>query len=200
MFTAQRVLKKCHALAAGSLILLGVALSSPAQASLIGYPVSYPDLTVSALDLSFNGTALSASSNSSALMDLFLPGTPSAIDLWLNGSYLLQYDFASHIGTLSISGTYDGTSDPFSLHGFIVRAGAGADGKAYDFLVQLDAIDPTLTDYGFGPLGSVIYTDVMRNGSVWQSDTASTAVPEPSTLILLAAGLCGVALLRRRYV
>lgn len=189
----------CTALRSCAVLVLAAALLAtavPAQAKLIGSPVSYPDLTVSYLEVTTGAGALSASSSSfNPYLDLF---TNAIDDIFLTGSYLLSYDVASNTGRFSVQGTFDATQNSFWLSGDIVGFGSAGDGKAYDFLVKLDAIDPALSALGLGGVGSLIYTDLLRNGDVWQSDTVPGPVPEPASVLLVGTGLVLAALWRRR--
>lgn len=196
----ERAIDICGTAARGwTVLVLATALlatAEPARAKLIGSPVSYPDLTVSYLDVvSGSGGISAASSSLNPYLDLFLSPVD---DIFLTGSYLLSYDEASHTGRFSVQGTFEATLESFWLSGDIVGFGNAGDGKAYDFLVKLDAIDPALSAYGFGGVGSLIYTDLLRNGDVWQSDTVPAPVPEPASLLLVGTGLVLAALWRRR--
>jgi hypothetical protein len=195
----KSVVSRCRGLFTSLLAavaLLSALSAAPAQAAMIGNTMTYPDLTLSYLTVLDQPAGIMAITSPVTPFDL-LTGPAAADDVWVTGAYYLTYDRLLTTGTLLIMGAYDQTGDPFGLMGHIVAAGSTEDGKAYDFLVQLDVIDQTLIDYGFGGVGSLIYTNLLLNGDVWQSDTVN-AVPEPSTLILLAAGLLGLVALRRR--
>ncbi|GFO66917.1 hypothetical protein GMLC_04960 [Geomonas limicola] len=196
----ERALSSCSAASRGWTILilavLVLACATPARATLIGSPVSHPDLTISYLEVTPSaGTISAASSSLNPYLDLWLN---PLVDVFLTGSYLLSYNEISHSGHLTIQGTIDDTQENFLISGAIIQFGSSGDGKAYDFLVQLDAIDPVLSACGFGGVGSVIYTDLLHNGDIWQSDTVPAAVPEPGTVMLVASGMTLAALWRRR--
>jgi hypothetical protein len=194
----KSVVSRCRGLFQSSLaaVLLLTALNAPAQAAMIGNTMTYPDLTISYLTVADVPEGILAITSPVNPFDLWI-GPAATDDLWVTGAYYLNYDRLLSTGTLLIMGAYDLTGDSFGLMGHIVAAGATEDGKAFDFLVQVDVIDQTLVDHGFGGVGSLLYTNLLLNGDVWQSDTVN-AVPEPSTLILLAAGLIGLVALRRR--
>jgi len=187
-FTA-RLRTACAVLATAAL----VALAAPAQATLIGNVMGQPDLFASSLSVIISGDQISADNSSYTLLDIF----KGSQDIWLTGSYHLDYSPLAALNSFSVTGTIDNTPDSFYLTGHITKAGASDDGRAYDFLVQLDSIDPVLAALGFGQVGSLVYTDLLLTGDQWESDTVP-AIPEPSTCLLFGAGLLLAAALRRR--
>lgn len=182
-----------RACAASLLVAALLFLSAPAQAALIGNTVGPPDIFISYLNVATTANQFYATSTM-PYFDLLT----ATDDIFITGNYALSYDFALGTGSFSLTGSFEATLENFWMQGHVTRAGSTGDGKAYDFLVQLDAIDPALAAYGFGGAGATIYTDLLLNGQFWQSDTVSAPVPEPSTCLLLGAGLLLAAGWRRR--
>lgn len=105
------------------------------------------------------------------------------------------------VGTTLLAGQFQGPVVGAPGGGGIIISGSGLDTKNFDLLIYL-GLDPNqgfifqnteIASSGFNPGGNGGF-----NVTVTEADITNTPVPEPGTLSLLAAGLVGAALVRRR--
>lgn len=205
MYSAQRVFGKFSTIArvtlAASLLLAGLSAASPAQATLLGLvpQANQPDITATFDATTLGGGAGSLNTapfsfNASSVALVLNPGTGLTFD----GIYSLYYNSAGPqaLNIFTLSDASIGGSTPL-LSGIIVQAGEQYDPSsgidAFDFLVQLTPVNQAMTDAGFGPVAGIILSPYESN-----SDIFNVPVPEPGTFLLVAAGLGGLAFLRRR--
>lgn len=189
MTTIQNSFKRFSSLLritmAAALLLTGLALAPSAQATPLNLFSQQPDILVSDLqrtgltygtDLKFTHTILS-----------WFEAPPASSLTIYDGSYLL--DTVNNI--FLISGD-TGTGFHSLLAGKIIDYDLNG-GSFYEFLIDIDSFDSALGDFG-------TRAGIIIAGSNFNSDNFSTPVPEPSTIILLTAGLAALVAIRRRCI
>jgi len=187
---------------AAALLLAGLSLAPSAQATLITGGINgdfYPDLLSGYTNGSVDVTGWEQGSD-----------TGSFYATLINGSHMLQIDSNSY-NNLEFKADlllkYNGTtgffivgneSNPY-LKGDIVAVGDDGTStsgiRTYFFLLSNVTSSDSNFD-GFGPMAGIKFTD-FGSGN-FMSDTVNVPVPEPATVVLLAAGLAGLVALRRR--
>lgn len=172
---------------AAALLLAGLVAVPSVEATPLSLVKQQPDIVVSDLVRTGNvfGFDLIFTESDSSWFE-----APPASGLSISGGTYLLDTFTGQFFIKGDTGT--------GIHELLAGKIIGYDlngGNFYEFLIRIDNYDLALGN--FGTRAGVI---IASSGDSLNSDNFSTPVPEPSTIILLTAGLAGLVAIRRRRV
>ncbi len=191
-----------------------LALPSTAQASPLGLFPAHPDISSSSLSVTYTqatgnihveGWATSFDPyDGSTLVGISADHLNYFIDIWVDS---LGVPRSGTTGTLSITGSLESGEGPNLLSGELYAFGFPDLGGDYLEFVFTNLEGDLASQYTSGAAGVILagsglpgtlFDEDFANDGMGYADTFDTSVPEPSTTLLLVAGLFLIAMYRRR--